>query len=163
MRVREFLKIDYFLFLAAVSLTVLGILFIYSSGINAEGELVSREYLRQIVWAVSGFILILILTAVDYRRFYDISPYLYLGILLVLLYTVFFGRFVHGARRGIGIGAFSFQPSEFTKVATIMFLARYLELTKRDRGSLFCFIVSCFIVFVPMGIILLQPDRKSIV
>jgi rod shape determining protein RodA len=100
----------------------------------------------------------MILTAVDYRRFYSISPYLYVGILLLLMYTVFFGRYVQGARRGIGIGAFSFQPAEFSKIITILFLARYLDSTKRNPGGILRFIIACTIVLIPMGIVVLQPD-----
>jgi rod shape determining protein RodA len=158
MKAKELFWIDYLLLLSSLVLTVIGILFIYSSGVNAEGELVSREYIRQIIWAASGFILVVFLAAIDYRRLYDLSPYLYAGILLMLVYTIFFGRYVHGARRGIGVGFFSFQPAEFAKVITILFLARFLDSTKRDRSDLIRFILSCLIVFIPMGIILLQPD-----
>ena len=152
------LGIDFLLLFSALILTIIGILLIYSSGINAEGELVSSEYMRQIIWACTGFAVILALTIVNYRRLYALSPYLYLGILAVLLYTAFFGRYIHGARRGIGIGGFGFQPAEIAKIITILFLARYLDSTKRDRDGLFRFIVSCTIVFIPMGLILLQPD-----
>ncbi|MDR0475892.1 MAG: rod shape-determining protein RodA [Treponema sp.] len=158
MKPKELLRIDYSLLLAAMVLTTLGILLIYSSGINAEGELVSGEYIRQIVWASVGFVLIVFLAALDYWRLFGLSAYLYAGILLLLLYTAFFGRYVGGARRGIGVGIFSVQPAEFAKIITILFLARYLELTKRERNSLGPFILSCLIVLAPMGIILLQPD-----
>ena len=158
MKIKELLGIDYFLLFSALILIIIGILLIYSSGINAEGDLVSREYLRQIIWASCGFAMILILAVVNYRRFYALSPYLYLGIIIVLLYTAFFGRYINGARRGIGIGMFGFQPAEIAKIITILFLARYLDATKRDRDGTMRFIVSCFIVFIPMGIILLQPD-----
>jgi len=158
MKPKELLGIDYFLLISALLLTVVGIFFIYSSGVNADGELVSSEYIRQIIWASGGFVIILGLTAVNYRRLYDLSPYLYAGILLLLLYTAFFGRYINGARRGIGIGIFSFQPAELAKIITILFLARYLDTTKRERDSLYHFFVSCIIVFIPMGIILMQPD-----
>ena len=158
MKPRDLLGIDYFLLFSTLILTVTGILFIYSSGINAEGELVSTEYIRQTIWAAAGFVLIWGLSAVDYRRFRDLSPYLYIGILLVLIYTMFFGRYVQGARRGIGVGIFGFQPSEFAKIITIIFLARFLDSTKRDGSNLVRFIFACAIVFVPMGLILLQPD-----
>jgi rod shape determining protein RodA len=158
MKIRELLGIDYLLLLSAILLTMTGILFIYSSGINAEGELVSQEYARQIIWASVGFVVIIILTAIDYQRFYRLSPYMYVGILLLLIYTVFFGRYVQGARRGIGIGIFSFQPAEFSKITTILFLAHYLDSTKRSRGGIIRFIIACMIVLIPTGIIILQPD-----
>ena len=158
MKTKELFEIDYLLLLSAMILTVLGILFIYSSGVNIEGELISREYQRQIIWAASGFVLVLVLAVLDYRQFYKLSAYLYAGILLLLIYTMFFGRSVQGARRYIGIGMFGFQPAEFAKLITILFLARFLDSTKRDFSNLVRFVLACLIVFVPMGMILLQPD-----
>jgi rod shape determining protein RodA len=95
---------------------------------------------------------------VNYRRIRDFSLYLYLGTLALLLYTCLFGRLVNGARAWIGIGAFGIQPSEFAKITTILFLARYLDDTKRAVASFSRFFISCGIVFVPMGLILIQPD-----
>jgi rod shape determining protein RodA len=157
MRLRDFLEIDFPLFISALVLTVFGILFIYSSGVTSAGS-VSSEYTRQIIWAAAGFVLALALTLVNYKRIYDLSLYLYIGTIALLIYTLFFGRLVSGARAWIGIGIFGIQPSEFAKITTILFLARYLDSTKRGGNSLVRFAASCAIVFVPMGIVLLQPD-----
>jgi rod shape determining protein RodA len=158
MRFRNLLEIDFSLLLSALFLSVFGILFIYSSGLSSSGVLVSNEYFRQIFWATGGLIIALALPVFDYRRFRDFSFYLYLGTLALLLYTCFFGRLVNGARAWIGIGAFGIQPSEFAKITTILFLARYLGDTQRSTGGFSRFLVSCFIVFIPMGLILIQPD-----
>jgi rod shape determining protein RodA len=158
MRFRDFLEIDYPLLLAVIVLSVFGILFIYSSGITSQGVLVSSEYLRQIVWAGGGLVFAVILAMVDYRRLRDFSLYLYLGTLALLIYTCLFGRLVNGARAWIGIGGFGIQPSEFAKITTILFLARYLDDTRRSAASFSRMLFSCVIVFVPMGLILVQPD-----
>jgi rod shape determining protein RodA len=158
MRPRDFLEIDFPLFLSSLILTVFGILFIYSSGITSSGVLVSTEYIRQIIWAVIGIILSLVIAMINYRRIYDLSLYLYLGTLALLLYTRFFGRLVNGARAWIGIGAFGIQPSEFAKVTTILFLAWYLDSTKRGQNGFSRFLIACTIVLIPMGLILMQPD-----
>jgi rod shape determining protein RodA len=157
-KVRDFLAIDYLLLFSALALTTFGILFIYSSGINASGDQVSQEYFRQIIFASLGFIFALVLAMVNYRRFYELSIYLYLATLVLLVYTCLFGRMVSGARAWIGIGSFGIQPSEFAKITTIIFLARYLDSSKRNPNSFTRFVISCIIVFIPMGIILLQPD-----
>ncbi|MDR0387080.1 MAG: rod shape-determining protein RodA [Treponema sp.] len=158
MRLRDFLEIDYMLLLAAIILSVFGILFIYSSGIVSTGMSASTEYVRQIIWASGGFVLAIVLALINYRRFYDISIYLYLGTLCLLVFTCIFGRQVNGARAWLGIGSFGIQPSEFAKITTILFLARYLDASKRSRNAFLRFILSCAIVFIPMGIILMQPD-----
>jgi rod shape determining protein RodA len=155
---RNFLEIDFSLFFAALLLTVFGVLFIYSSGVTSAGVVVSTEYLRQIIWSVSGLILALVIAMIDYRKLRDLSLYLYLGVLALLAYTCFFGRIVNGARAWLGLGSFGIQPSEFTKISTILFLARYLGDSKRSSNAFARFITSCFIVFIPMGLILIQPD-----
>jgi rod shape determining protein RodA len=152
------LEIDFSLLLSAIILSVFGVLFIYSSGITSSGVLVSTEYIRQIIWVTGGVIVALVLSMVNYRRIRDLSIYLYLGILILLAYTCLFGRLVNGARAWIGIGAFGIQPSEFAKITTILFLARYLDDTKKSSRIFSRFLVSCLIVFIPMGLILIQPD-----
>jgi rod shape determining protein RodA len=157
-KLQNILGIDYILFLSAIALSVFGILFIYSSGINASGVQVSNEYIRQIIFASFGTVLALALAVINYRRLYELSAYLYLGTLALLAYTCLFGRTVSGARAWIGIGSFGIQPSEFAKITTIILLARYLDSSKRNPQSFLRFALSCIIVFVPMGLILLQPD-----
>ena len=157
MRFKDILDIDYFILLSVMTLMVIGILFIYSSGITSTGVLVSSEYIRQIVWASAGLVLALVLSMVNYRRFFNISVYLYLLTLIPLVYTAMFGRFVHGTR-WLRIGSFGIQASEFAKIATIIFLARYLANSQRKGRSFSRFIVSCLIVIIPMGIVLIQPD-----
>ncbi len=151
-------EIDYSLFFAALILTAFGILFIYSSGMTSTGISLSNEHVKQSVWAGVGLVIALLVSLGDYRRVYDFSLYLYLGSLGLLAYTLFFGRMVNGARAWIGIGAFGVQPSEFSKIATILLLARYLDTSNRSHTDLYRFLFSSLIVFIPVGIILLQPD-----
>ncbi|MDR2094443.1 MAG: rod shape-determining protein RodA [Treponema sp.] len=158
MHARDFLEIDYILLLAAIVLTVFGVCFIYSSAVTSSGVLTSDEYIRQIFWASGGIVFAVILAMINYRRLRDICVYIYLGTLALLLYTCLFGRVVHSARAWIGIGAFGIQPSEFAKITTIVFLARYLDDTRRNSNHFSRLLISCLIVFIPMGLILMQPD-----
>jgi rod shape determining protein RodA len=157
MKIKDILEIDFLILLPVLALMILGILFIYSSGITSAGVQVSNEYIRQIIWASVGLTIAIVLSMVNYRRFYNISLYLYLAVLALLLYTYIFGRVVHGTR-WLRIGIFGLQASEFAKIATIVYLARYLADTRKRGDSFIRFITSCFIVFVPMGIVLIQPD-----
>ncbi|MDR1399878.1 MAG: rod shape-determining protein RodA [Treponema sp.] len=158
MKAQHILGVDYLLLLSSIALTVFGVLFIYSSGINSAGVQSSTEYSRQIIWGVSGFILAIALLVIDYHKLHNISFYVYLGTLGLLIYTCIFGKLVSGARAWLGIGDYGVQPSEFAKITTIIFLARYLDNTKRKVVAFTRFLVSCIIVFVPMLLILLQPD-----
>ena len=67
---------DFVLIFTVITLTVIGILFIYSSGITSTGENVSREYLKQIFWGISGIIIMFVISFIDYRRIKLISLYI---------------------------------------------------------------------------------------
>jgi len=151
-------EIDFSLLFASIILTIFGILFIYSSGLTSLGVSVSNEHIKQITWAVAGVLIALIVALTDYRRLYDLSIYLYIFFIVLLIYTRFFGKLVNGARAWVGIGNFGIQPSEFAKITTILFLARYLDQSSRSHNSFFRFLLSCLIVFAPVLIILAQPD-----
>jgi len=158
MKLREIFKIDYLLLLPVLTLIVFGVLYIYSSGITSSNIQVSNEYIKQIIWASAGLIAAIVLAMVNYRRFYNISVYIYLVSLIPLLYTLIFGRIIYNAVRWLRFGIFGVQMSEFVKISVIIMLARYLADTDHNRQSFSRFFFSCLIVFVPMGIVLLQPD-----
>ncbi len=158
MRSRSLFAFDLYIFVSTLLLIGIGILFIYSSGVTSTGELYSTEYLRQIVWASTGLLLMVGLSILDYGRLEIWSPYLYGFLLVVLVLTLLFGRVVNGARSWIGIGNLGVQPSEFTKLATILFLARFLNNRRQSIGRLPIFVLGLGVSLVPVILILLQPD-----
>lgn len=148
---------DYFLILIVLVLISFGVMFIYSSSINSEGVSVTNEYIKQIIWASIGFVIMIFVTAYDYRRVESISIYFYLFLILLLVYTRIFGRYVNGAKSWIGIGEFGIQPSEFGKVFFILFLARVLD-ESQNMSPLKRFAYAIGVLILPMGLILIQPD-----
>lgn len=158
MQERSVFGIDVLLVAATLALMLIGVLFIYSSGVTSDGVSFSREWIRQIVWAALGLLLLVAVASFDYARLRDLSVYIYLGLVVVLIGTLLFGRVVNGARSWIGIGDFGVQPSEFMKVATILFLARFLERRGRAIAQPLAFAMALAIAILPMGLILLQPD-----
>ncbi|MCQ2595496.1 MAG: rod shape-determining protein RodA [Treponemataceae bacterium] len=160
MKLRILRNLDYILMFSVIALVFIGVMFIYSSGINSTGVQVSMEYTRQIAFGSTGLVLMVLMTIIDYRKFKQMSPVLY-GILLVLLiYTRIFGDEVNGAKSWLGIGSFGIQPSEFGKLIFAMFLARYLE-DSANENELKRFIKACIIMALPMGLILIQPDMGT--
>ena len=149
---------DFILFFCVVSLVTFGVLFIYSSGINSEGMNVSTEYVKQIIWGGTGVLLMLTLSLLDYRRISRYAPQIFGAACAVLVFTKLFGRHVNGADSWLGIGPFGIQPSEFTKIIFIIFLAWYLDKTKKSQDQRKRFAVSLGIMLIPMGLILAQPD-----
>ena len=157
MRFRILDMIDYVILLCVLCLSICGILFIYSSGINSDGVLVSNEYYKQIVWLCIGLFLLVTLAVFDYRKLKRYSMYLYIAVLCIFVYTKLFGRYVNGARSWIGIGGMGIQPSEPGKIMYILFLAKFLEQSKNTQ-HLKRFFKCLVIMLFPVGLILLQPD-----
>ncbi len=157
LRLNVLAKFDYILILCISILSFFGIMFIYSSGINSDGVNVSSEYRKQIVWFAVGFVLMIGFTLFDYRKFKRQALYIFAGSIVVLLYTMFFGKNVNGARSWIGIKNLGIQPSEPIKLAYVIFLAWYLDRSTEEK-ALKRFFKSLLIMFIPMALILGQPD-----
>ncbi len=158
MRSRSIFETDFYMIAATIVLVVIGILFIFSSGVTATGQVVSTEYLRQIGWAVSGLILLVVVTFIDYRVLWRPAPILFIGMIAVLLFTLFFGKVVNGARRWIGIGPLGIQPSEFAKIVLIITLARFYGDDPQRVRSIKGFLTGFGIAAVPTLLVLMQPD-----
>lgn len=152
------LSFDVILLVATMALIGIGIAFIYSSGVTSDGQIFSREFVRQIVWAATGLGLLIAVSLVDYERLRGLAPYLYGAGILLLTATLFFGRVVNGARSWLGIGEFGVQPSEFVKVITILLVARYLESTGDGIRSVPRLALAFGLCLVPVILVLLQPD-----
>jgi rod shape determining protein RodA len=155
---RSVLGIDIVLIGATIALIIVGVLFIYSSGVTSDGVSFSNEWVRQIIFAVLGLALMAGITAMDYSRVRDLSPYIYGLAILALVFTLLFGRVVNGARSWIGIGDLGIQPSEFSKIATILLLAYVLDTRGDAIQNPSGFALSLAVVLVPMALILVQPD-----
>ena len=146
---------DYLLILVVLILVALGVLFIYSSSINSEGVSVTNEYVKQIIWASIGFVIMIFVTLYDYRKTESFTQYLYIFLIVLLIYTRIFGRYVNGAKSWIGIGEFGVQPSEFGKIFFILFLAKFLDESK-NMNQFKRFVFAIGILLLPMGLILIH-------
>lgn len=158
MKHKFFSMLDYFLIILVFTLVCFGVLFIYSSSINSDGISVTREHYKQLIFAGVGIVLMLITAVYDYRKTNSsFSTYLYGLMILVLIYTLIFGKNVNNSKSWVGIGIFGIQPSEFTKIVFIVFLAKYLY-SSQNENQLLRFFIAILIMAVPMGLVLLQPD-----
>ncbi len=161
MKRTSILSFDIVLFFAVSGLAAIGVLFIFSSGVNASGVLVSREFLKQLIWGLTGIALMITFAFLSYNTLRVYSMYIYGGILVLLLVTLFIGREVNGAHSWLGIGDLGIQPSEFAKISTILFLALYFTGIGNGIRELPRFLLGLLIVFAPMVLILLQPDMGT--
>jgi len=151
-------RFDFSLLFVSILLTGIGVAFVYSSGVTSTGEVYSSEYIKQTIWAILGLVTLFVVSLLDYNRFKGWAFRIYLGNLVLLVLTLFFGKVVNGSKSWIGIWELGIQPSEFMKVSTILYLASFLERYPYRLSTWSGFFMAFGIVLLPMGLILLQPD-----
>ncbi len=160
MKPRIFEVFDYVLFFPVVLLIIIGVFFIYSAGVDSNGVSQSTEYVKQIIFAGSGLILMIITALIDYRKLKEHAWKFYAALVALLLFTIFYGKAANNATSWLGIGGFGIQPSEFCKIAFILFLGSFLEKTALMEEKM-RFAITLLILVVPFGLILVQPDMGT--
>lgn len=157
------LKSDKLLFLSILLLTCTSVVMVYSASALLAMDRYDQPYFflsRQAVWIVLGMALLLVASQVDYRRLrHPFVVWTVLGLTLAALIAVLFAPPINGTRRWLGIAGLGVQPSEFSKLAVILFSAAVLERRMHridDIGYSLPPIV--FVSGLIGGLILLQPD-----
>lgn len=154
----RFHDLDWKLITAALLLSVIGILLIFSAQHHSDDPAARTYYLKQMVWLMFALIAFAITVATPVR-FYDFFAYLIYILMIILLITVLLlGSRQMGAARWFSLGPVNFQPSEFAKLAVLLALARYFAYTKRPPESKRRLALSFILVAIPVGLILKQPD-----
>lgn len=153
---------DMFLFLLVLILAGTGIAMSFSaSAVIAEGARGdSLFYLkRQLLWFSLGFMLLLLFQELDYRFYRRFTKVLLLGsiFMLVLVFIPGIGHGAKGSMRWIGFGGLSIQPSEFVKLAVVIYLVKVFSAEPGESyvAQLLIPLVVVGLIFV---LIMIQPD-----
>jgi len=158
---------DTWLFASVATLVAIGLVMIFSASSAVAYALhhdTAFYFKRQLIWLVIGLICAYGAYRMDYHVLKRAAPYVLvtaiLGLLVVLVPHL--GVVVNGARRWIGAGSFSVQPSEFAKLALVLYLAAMLA----SRGERITRLVDGLApLCVPAGImallILWEPDMGT--
>ena len=117
---------DYSLLFCIIFLSVFGLVMIYSaSSYTAQLKYNNAGYfmMRQLKIGAGGLVLALIISKLDYHWYAKFSMFAYLLSYVLMIAVTLVGKKVNGKKRWLGIGSLSFQPTEFVKIALIIFLA----------------------------------------
>ena len=142
------------LLLPALALSVIGVAAVHS----ASAELAINYLPRQGAWVLLGLVALMFGALVDYHWLSRIATPLYLSGLAALILILFFGHTAGGARSWVGLAGLGGQPSDYAKLVTAVYLARYLGGVKQEHLDLRKLSVVGLIVAPPMALIALQPD-----
>lgn len=151
-------NVDFITLFFVVCLLVLGVMSVYSATYDAGASL---YFHRQLLWAGLGFVLMLIIMLIPLRTLQSLSYPIYVLSIVILMIVLVMGKVVAGSKSWFGVGGLGLQPSEIVKVTTIMALASYLSEPQVNLRRVKSLLVSFGIVFVPVALILLQPDMGT--
>ncbi len=157
-------KIDWLTVLFYTVLVIFGWLVIYSSSYSGEGESIFDAEInsgRQFRWMMASAVIAFMILIVDSRFYTTFSYVFYVLLLLMVVVVMFVGVEVKGQRNWIRLGSFQMQPSELTKFAVSLAVAKFLsglnvDIRKwKDKWRVFA------IIGLPMLLVLIQGDAGS--
>lgn len=158
---------DQVMILMVVALTSFGIVMVYSaSSVMAAKNFHDGAFFlkRQLLFALMGFVVAAVAMRVDYHHWRKLAvPLLLVSlVLLVLVLVPGIGGKVKGATRWIRLPGFNLQPSEFAKIALIVYMAYSLEKKYDKLKSLsYGFLPYMVVLMVLLALLLKQPDMGS--
>ena len=149
-------KLEWTVVIATLLLAGISLLTIHSvSSTSADAQ---NLVLKQAGWFAIGFLLIAVVTSIDYHILSVLAYPFYATVVALLVAVLLVGQKIMGAVRWIKIGPLTLQPSELAKIALILALAKYFSGKKKDTIFLSDLIVSGGLWGILVVLILKEPD-----
>jgi rod shape determining protein RodA len=157
---RALKRIDWLLVFFILPIITFG-LFTMKSFTAAEDT--GNFFEKQIIWVLVAFAVFFIFSFIDFRflKRTDTLVFLFLANCAVLLVLFVLGHVSHGAQSWFRFGLFSFQPADTIKLILVILLAKYFSRRHVEIRDIKHIFISGFYAFLPMFLVLLQPDFGS--
>ena len=157
-------KYDLISFFTYTLLVTFGIINIYSATYN-ESFTTVIDYTsivgKQLIFLLACIVAFFLIIFTKNKFFDSISSVLYFISIILLLSLFIFGSERGGAKSWYIIGPISFQPTEFAKLCTALFLAKFLSIIQTDLKKTRDIFIVGVIILIPVILITLQPDPGS--
>lgn len=163
-------QIDFWLVLTIILLLGLGTMMVFSSSTAAAHDKMDDSYAlltKQLIWAILGIVVMFAVSLVDYRWLAKFTLPIFgvsLGLLVIVLIPGI-GIVLNNARRWVGYGGLTIQPSEIMKLAAVMLFAylfsnpKYAQRMKKLSG----FVICLLIIGLISGLLYLEPHISCVV
>lgn len=155
-------KFNISLFISVIILSLFGLLMVYSSSsIWAEYKFSDPfKYVKnQGLFLILGIIIMYFVSKIDYKKYYKYASKIFLICLTLIILVLFIGTERNGSKSWFGIGSFGIQPSEFMKLAMIIFTSKYLYNNRKDIGNIKKGVMPILgLTLIVFLLIMLQPD-----
>lgn len=152
---------DFWLLGAVAFLTIFGVTMIRSA-IAGNIELVeANTVVKQIIFAGIGFVIVGIMSLIDYRYWGALSLIIFLVTFGALAALFLVGDALFGSSRWFAVGPILVQPSEFAKITIILILGNYFSQHVDQIKNPWVVARSLLITLGIVGWIILQPDLST--
>ncbi|MCI7813446.1 MAG: putative peptidoglycan glycosyltransferase FtsW [Lachnospiraceae bacterium] len=149
-------KQDMTMLLVILFLISFGLITLYStSAYNGQVKFHDSAYYfkKQLFAAILGSVLMGVISRMDYHVFEKFAVGGYLCSLALSTAVLFFGDSYNGSKRWLSIGPLSFQPSEFAKLAVILFLAHIVSGRKKKQTGIGTLIFVMILILPIVGLV----------
>ena len=153
-----FQKIKNFDLILLVCILLLGFISFATMYSTDGGELLfhtKSHFLKFIIFTL----LMLLISFLNIKFWFSIGYLTYLITVVMLIYTVNFGVTASGSQRWMDLYFINIQPSELMKIFIILCLAKFFHRKRLENvNSFYSVIISLIIIFLPMSLVIIQPD-----
>ena len=144
---------DFRLVIMLLMLSIFGVIIIGSAKESVQG--------KQIIGLIIGFVLMLILSFVDYHIILKIHWPIYFVNIALLLLVMFIGDSSNNAQRWVEIAGIRFQPSETSKILLILFYAKFIMKMKDKMKSPLVLLMAVLLFLPSWFLVYKQPDLST--
>ena len=152
---QKFKNFDYILLFCILLLGFISLATMYST----DGGKVLFHTKSHFVKLIIFTIMMLLFSFINIKFWFFIGYFFYILIIILLVWTYWFGIKSSGSQRWIDLYFINLQPSELMKICIILCLAKYFHRMRLENvNSIYTILTSLIIILLPMGLVIVQPD-----
>ena len=152
---RKIIDLDFILLSCILLLGFISLVTMYSTD-GGEVLFHTRSHFSKFI--IFTFLMILV-SFLNIKIWFSIGYLAYLVVVVMLVWTINFGVTASGSQRWIDLYFINIQPSELMKIFIILCLAKYFHRRRLENvNSFYSIITSLIIIFLPMSLVIIQPD-----
>ena len=153
-----FQKIRNFDFILLFCVVLLGFISLATMYSTDGGEILfhTKSHFSKLI--IFTFLMLLV-SFLNIKFWFSIGYLTYFLIVVMLIWTINFGVTASGSQRWINLYFINIQPSELMKIFIILCLAKFFHRKRLENvNSFYSIIISLIIIFLPMSLVIIQPD-----